>query len=103
MLWHKYDKKDKKDKKSIDINAKTILVIGLLFSGSAMAAGDSTPAESLIPFSNTVFWAYIVIDIVLIYFIAYFARIIRSTVAEDLPVRKPLIQWKKISKNLTNA
>ncbi|WP_084274487.1 cbb3-type cytochrome c oxidase N-terminal domain-containing protein [Crocinitomix catalasitica] len=100
MLWHKYDKKEKK---SIDINAKTILVIGLLFSGSAMAAGNTAPAESLIPFSNSVFWAYVIIDIVLLGFIYYFAKIIRSTIAEDLPERKPLIQWKKITKNLTNA
>jgi cytochrome c oxidase cbb3-type subunit 3 len=85
-------------KKKNDSAKKLILLFALSFSTGAMAlspAAESVGAStSLIPFPDSVFWAYIAVDVVLIMIMLYFAGIIKGSVADVVTLRG-LFKWKK--------
>jgi cytochrome c oxidase cbb3-type subunit 3 len=93
---------DKAKKKSSNAG-KAVMIAFLLFSTSSFAAESAPASASLIAFSNNIFWAYIVVDLVLIGFIIYFARIINRTIAEEITLPKRVLRWNRIKKSLTDA
>ncbi|MFT5823728.1 MAG: mono/diheme cytochrome c family protein [Crocinitomix sp.] len=98
ILQYKQDQIKKKNN-----NAKKLLALFLLtFSTGAMAADGGTVAKSLISFPDSIFWAYIVVDVVLIMIIFYLAGIVRGTISDIIVLRK-MFRWRKIGKTLTNA
>lgn len=95
-------KQDELKKKSSG-GAKVILaLIGLFASGNAMAAETLESYQGFIPFSDQVFWAYIVIDLILIMFIVHFAGIMKGSVSDAVQLQS-LFRWNKLKKNLTDA
>lgn len=94
--------KYKQDIREKNNTPKALLaLVGLFISSSAMAAEPGV-SESLIPFPNSVFWAYMVVDVILIMFIIYFAGIVKGTISDVVVLRK-MFRWKKLGKTLTNA
>lgn len=77
-----------------------LALIGIFISSSTFAA-PSAPTESLIPFPDSVFWAYIAVDVVIIMFIIYFAGIVKGSISDMIELRK-MFRWKKLGKTLTN-
>lgn len=95
--------KYKQDEKRKGNSAKTLLMlVGLFVAAGANAAEPVTQAKSLIPFPDSVFWAYIFVDVILIMIMIYFAGIIKGSISDIIVFRKTLI-WKKWGKNLTDA
>lgn len=93
--------KYKQDLTKKDNTPKALLaLIGLFVSSQAMAA-PAVQGASLIPFSDTVFWTYIVVDVVLIMFIIYFAGIVKGSISDVIVLQK-MFRWKKLGKTLTN-
>lgn len=78
-----------------------LALVGLFISFSANAA-ETTASSSLIPFPDKIFWAYIVVDIVLLMLIIYFAGIVKGTISEFVVLRR-MFRWKKFGKKFTNA
>jgi len=100
ILKHKQQEVRKKSANG----AKVILaLVGLFASGSAMAAAQPLEAyQGLIPFSDQVFWAYVIVDIILTMFIIHFAGIVKGSISDKVVLKK-LFRWKKINKALTDA
>lgn len=77
-----------------------LALVGLFVSTNSMAATAVT-GQSLIPFPDTIFWTYIVVDVVLIMFMVYFAGIVKGSISDVIVLRK-MFRWKKLGKTLTN-
>jgi cytochrome c oxidase cbb3-type subunit 3 len=93
--------KDEERKKS-SVPKMILALVGIFTSSSLMAAEPVAEVGSLIGFSDGVFWAYIMVDVVLIMFIIYFAGIVKGTVADEIEQRS-LFRWRKLNQALTNA
>lgn len=91
-----------KQKKKKDMAMKAILALAGLFFSSSLMAAEPSGFHGAIPFPDSVFWAYIIVDVILIMFIIYFIGIIKGTISE-LVVFKPMFKWNKLTKNLTDA
>lgn len=97
ILKYKQDEVKKKNG-----GTKALLALfALTFSSSVMAA-DGGASESLIAFPDSVFWAYIVIDVVLIMIIIYLAGIVKGSISDMIELRK-MFKWKKWTKSMTQA
>jgi cytochrome c oxidase cbb3-type subunit 3 len=82
-----------------------LALFALTFSTGVMAADGGAESTSLIPFPDSVFWAYIVTDVVLIMIMIYFAGIVKGSIS-DLVELRGLFKWKKLTlwtKKLTKA
>jgi len=93
--------KYKQDLSKKNNTPKVLLALVGLFASSQAIAAPTVAGESLIPFSDTVFWTYIAVDIVLIMFIIYFAGIVKGSISDVIVLRK-MFRWKKLGKTLTN-
>lgn len=89
----KYKQDAIKKKKNI---SKTLMVLfAMTFSGTLIAAdGGAAVSESLIPFPNSVFWAYITVDVVLIMIMIYFAGIVKGSISDVIVLRR-IFKWEK--------
>ncbi len=95
--------KYKQDRAKKNNGTKVLLaLVGLFASSTTFAAEVSAGNESLVPFPDRVFWAYIVVDLVLVMFIVHFAGIVKGSISDIIVLRK-LFRWGKFGKNLTDA
>lgn len=91
-----------KQKKKKESNLKAILALAGLFFSSTLMAAEPGSLQGSIPFPDSVFWGYIIVDVILIMFIIYFVGIIKGTISE-LVVFERIFKWTKLKKNLTDA
>ena len=92
-LKYKYD--------HMNSNPKTLLVlVGIIGSISASASTNETSAivsRKVITFSDSAFWSFVILDILLLCLIFYFRNIINLTFAEFVTPKKSrlLRRWEK--------
>lgn len=98
ILKYKQDEVKKKNQGT----AKVLLALVGLFASTSSFAAETASSSGLIPFPDTVFWAYIIVDLVLIMFIIHFAGIVKGSIS-DMVVLQKLFRWNKLKKNLTDA
>lgn len=81
-----------------------LLVVGLLFSGTAMAAGEETPNPIFEPEMSDIIGVAI-IDLLLLFVFIYFQSIFNNLAKELLPAKalKQRSPWFKLNKVLTDA
>ncbi|NOQ74949.1 MAG: c-type cytochrome [Crocinitomix sp.] len=86
-------KQDQVRKKSNGTKA-LLALFALTFSTGAMAAEEGGGSTSLVPFPDSIFWAYITVDIVLIMIILYLAGIVKGSISDMIPLRG-MFKWKR--------
>jgi cytochrome c oxidase cbb3-type subunit 3 len=97
---------DKKDRGGAGNSLKTlaVLVIGLLFSGSAFAAGSEQENPIFEPEMSDII-GMVIIDVLLLFIFVYFQRVFNNLAQGLLPAKamKERNPWFKLNKVLTDA
>lgn len=80
----------------------SLLLIGLGASsnGFSQSVGDH---EAFISFPDSAFWAFMILDIIIIMLILYFVGLMKGALVQYSPVRKPKTFLSSWNKTLTNA
>ncbi|CAG5078791.1 cbb3-type cytochrome c oxidase N-terminal domain-containing protein [Parvicella tangerina] len=98
---------DKKKKSSGGDALKTIalLAIGLLFSGSAFAAGAPQEENPIFEPAMSDIIGMVIVDVLLLFIFIYFQRVFNNLASELLPAKamKEKNPWFKLNKVLTDA
>lgn len=81
-----------------------LILIGLLASNSSFAAEISVSTnEAFIAFPDSAFWAFMILDIIIVMLILYFIGLMRGALVQYAPVKKPKTIFSKWNKVLTNS
>ncbi len=90
-------------KSKLKNKGKSLLVIGFLLFSSQSFAQDNINTAPLIEFTDNAFWAFIILDVIIIMFILYLVGIMKGALSEFAPKNKPVTIFSKWNKTLTNA
>ncbi|MFK8037180.1 MAG: cbb3-type cytochrome c oxidase N-terminal domain-containing protein [Crocinitomicaceae bacterium] len=81
--------------------------IGLVLMGTgastASYAQDAHTTDALISFPDSAFWAFMILDIIIIMLILYFVGLMRGSLSKYAPAKKPKTIFSRWNKVLTNA
>ena len=80
-----------------------LLLIGLGTSTSAFSQEALASNNAFISFPDTAFWAFMILDIVIIMLILYFVGLMRGALSEYAPAKMPKTVFSRWNKVLTNA
>ena len=99
VLKHKQDQVKKNQFPKI-----ILALVGLFAATSSMAAETGASQEGFIPFPDSIFWGYVVVDVFLIMFIIYLSGVVKGSVADMVELKeRKAFRWKRLSSNLTNS
>lgn len=82
---------------------KAILLLFGLGGSSATFAADGGSTEGVIPFPDSAFWTFLVVDIILVMIIVYLSGIIRGIASEYTSATKVKLFKKRLKRTLTDA
>lgn len=107
LLKSKSFQNKKKEKGSGADALKTIaiLLVGLLFSGSAFAAGASGEENPIFELDMSDIIGMVIVDLLLLFIFIYFQRVFNNLAQELLPAKaiKERSPWFKLNRVLTDA
>jgi len=82
-----------------------LLVIALCssFFSSALSPEETVNTEAFVNFTDSAFWAFLTLDIIMVMLILYFAGIIKGVLSEYSREKRPITLFSRWNKTLTNA
>lgn len=80
-----------------------LVLFGLGASSTGFSQEVNEASESLISFPDSAFWAFMILDIILIMLILYFVGLMRGSLSQYAPEKKPKTVFYSWNKVLTNA
>ena len=79
-----------------------IIALSTSFISNAADTGNAS-GEALVNFSDSAFWAFFTLDLIMVMLILYFVGIIKGVLSEFAPEQKPKTVFSRWNKALTNA
>ena len=79
-----------------------LVLLGFSFFASAASTEATIEPNYLVSFPDSAFWAFVVFDVIVLMIMLYFVGLIKGTMVEYAPDKKPSKIWKRWNKTLTN-